>query len=211
MAFQSIKMQHFRNMAEQTFAFGRRNTLRGKNGSCKSTLKEAMAFVFAGTDSLGNKNPQHLISWDQPATEVMIQTDKAILTRRLTSKGAATIKLTRGDVTTPMSQQQIDTLIGGTDVFLSTLIPGYFFGLPPEKQQKVLTDLLPPTDRKKLGVKELPGSLAEALNELDKDEVIKAALGETLYEAFTRAKWAEWDDFRLRVSDYEIERYLEQA
>ena len=40
---------------------------------------------------------------------------------------------------------------------------------------------------------------------------MKAALGETLYEAFTRAKWEEWDDYRTHVSDYEIERYLEQA
>jgi glutamine synthetase len=41
--------------------------------------------------------------------------------------------------------------------------------------------------------------------------VIKGALGGVLYEAFTRAKWAEWDDYRLRVSDYETERYLETA
>jgi len=66
-------------------------------------------------------------------------------------------------------------------------------------------------DRVKLGVTELPGSLAEALTELENDEVIKSALGESAYEAFSRAKWAEWDDFRLRVSDYEIERYLETA
>ena len=60
-------------------------------------------------------------------------------------------------------------------------------------------------------MKELPGSLAESLNELAKDEVIKSALGEATYEAFNRAKWEEWDEFRLRVSDYEIERYLETA
>ncbi len=66
-------------------------------------------------------------------------------------------------------------------------------------------------ERAKLGIEELPGSLARALTELDKDEVIKSALGASTYEAFARAKWAEWDDFRLRVSDYEIERYLETA
>lgn len=66
-------------------------------------------------------------------------------------------------------------------------------------------------DRAKMGVQELPGSLAEALTELDKDEVIKSALGATTYEAFARAKWEEWDEFRMRVSDYEIERYLETA
>jgi glutamine synthetase len=66
-------------------------------------------------------------------------------------------------------------------------------------------------ERTKMGVRELPGSLAEALGELDQDEIIKSALGTTTYEAFARAKWEEWDEFRMRVSDYEIERYLETA
>ncbi|MCX6057644.1 MAG: glutamine synthetase family protein [Chloroflexi bacterium] len=65
------------------------------------------------------------------------------------------------------------------------------------------------TERTKLGVTELPGSLAEALGELEKDEVLKSALGPTLYEAYMRAKLEEWDEFRLRVTDYEIMKYLE--
>ena len=66
-------------------------------------------------------------------------------------------------------------------------------------------------ERTKLGVTELPGSLAEALGELAKDEVLKSALGTTLYEAYMRAKLEEWDEFRLRVTDYEITKYLETA
>jgi len=66
-------------------------------------------------------------------------------------------------------------------------------------------------ERTKLGVKELPGSLAEALTELEKDELLKSALGEMTCDAFLRAKWEEWDEFRLRVTDYEVERYLETA
>ena len=82
---------------------------------------------------------------------------------------------------------------------------------PPDPLNNVNLYHLTPKERRKLGVRELPGSLSEALTELDKDQVVKDALGGTLYEAFTRAKWAEWDDYRLRVSDYEIERYLELA
>jgi glutamine synthetase len=66
-------------------------------------------------------------------------------------------------------------------------------------------------EREKLGVTELPGSLREALMELEKNEVLKAALEPVTYEAYIRAKWEEWDEYRLRVSDYEIERYLETA
>ncbi len=82
---------------------------------------------------------------------------------------------------------------------------------PPAPLNNVNLYHLSPKERKKLGVRELPGSLAEALTELEKDEVVKAALGEMTYTSFAAAKWAEWDDFRTHVSDYEIERYLETA
>ena len=82
---------------------------------------------------------------------------------------------------------------------------------PPKPLNNVNLYHLDKKERKKLGIGELPGSLAEALTELEKDAVLKEALGPTMYEAFTRAKWEEWDDFRLRVTDYEIEKYLELA
>jgi glutamine synthetase len=82
---------------------------------------------------------------------------------------------------------------------------------PPAPLNNVNLYHLTKEERTKMGVGELPGSLAEALNELEKDEVLKTALGPTIYEAFVRAKWEEWDDFRLRVTDYEVERYLEIA
>jgi glutamine synthetase len=82
---------------------------------------------------------------------------------------------------------------------------------PPAALNNVNLYHLNKEERAKMGVGELPGSLAEALTELEKDSVLKAALGPSVYEAFARAKWEEWDDFRLRVTDYEIERYLEVA
>jgi glutamine synthetase len=63
----------------------------------------------------------------------------------------------------------------------------------------------------KRGIKQLPGSLAEALSELKQSEVIRSALGEYTYDAFNRAKQAEADEFRMRVMDWEIEYYLETA
>jgi glutamine synthetase len=66
-------------------------------------------------------------------------------------------------------------------------------------------------ERTKMGVGELPGSLAEALTALEGDSVVTSALGGTIYEGYMRAKWEEWDEFRLRVTDYEIHRYLETA
>ena len=66
-------------------------------------------------------------------------------------------------------------------------------------------------ERKAMGVKELPGSLAEALGELERDEILKRALGQTIYEGFVRARCSEWDEYRIHVTDWEVERYLEMA
>ena len=82
---------------------------------------------------------------------------------------------------------------------------------PPKPLNNVNLYHLDPKERKKMGVGELPGSLAEALTELAKDKVLVDALGPVAYEAFNRAKWEEWDEYRIHVTDYEIERYLETA
>jgi glutamine synthetase len=66
-------------------------------------------------------------------------------------------------------------------------------------------------ERKAKDIKELPSSLMEALENLDKDTVLKDALGEEIYTAFRRAKLEEWEDFRINVTDWEVEKYLESA
>ncbi len=82
---------------------------------------------------------------------------------------------------------------------------------PPAPLNNINLYHLTQEERRKMGVSELPGSLNEALDELEKDDVVKSALGEVTYEAFVRAKRQEWDDYRMRVTDFEIERYLETA
>lgn len=66
-------------------------------------------------------------------------------------------------------------------------------------------------ERTSMNIASLPGSLSEALRELEKDEVLQDALGPVTYEALTRAKWAEIDEYRMKVTDWEVERYLEVA
>ena len=66
-------------------------------------------------------------------------------------------------------------------------------------------------ERAEKDIAELPGSLAEALHLLEEDAVLQDALGESTYESFRRAKWAEVEEYRTRVTDWEVERYLEVA
>jgi len=65
-------------------------------------------------------------------------------------------------------------------------------------------------ERKKQRIDALPGSLAEALEALDKSLVAKAALGDHIYSEFLSAKKKEWDSFRTYVSSWEIDKYLER-
>ncbi len=55
----------------------------------------------------------------------------------------------------------------------------------------------------------LPGSLHEALEELEKDEVVQQALGPHVYQHFLEAKTIEWNEFRQQVTPWELKRYLE--
>ncbi len=65
-------------------------------------------------------------------------------------------------------------------------------------------------ERKKQRIDALPGSLAEALEYMDKSLVAKAALGEHIFKEFMTAKKKEWDSFRTYVSKWELDKYLER-
>ncbi len=61
---------------------------------------------------------------------------------------------------------------------------------------------------RKQGVRTLPGSLGEALTEFSSDEVIQAALGAHVCEWFLEAKRAEWNEYSIQVTPWELGRYL---
>jgi len=58
-------------------------------------------------------------------------------------------------------------------------------------------------------LKMLPGSLEQALEELEADTVIRHALGPHVYERFITAKRAEWSDYRIEVTSWELNKYLD--
>jgi glutamine synthetase len=59
------------------------------------------------------------------------------------------------------------------------------------------------------GITTLPSSLKEAIDEMENSKFMKEALGKHMFERYIEAKKAEWDDFRIHVTDWEINRYLE--
>jgi len=57
------------------------------------------------------------------------------------------------------------------------------------------------------GIGMLPQSLAEALAELRKDEIVQESLG-VIYNEFIELKDAEWKEYHRQISQWELDRYL---
>lgn len=70
--------------------------------------------------------------------------------------------------------------------------------------------LMDEAERKKAGITDLPDTLLAAVNDLDTDEVMKAALGSHMARTFVDAKRLEYQAYRQEVSQWELETYLEQ-
>jgi len=79
--------------------------------------------------------------------------------------------------------------------------------LPPPTEENVY--LLKQEEKLKRRIESLPGSLKEALEELERDEIIKSALG-SLAPKFLRLKHEEWQEYSHRVHEWERQKYLEE-
>jgi len=63
-------------------------------------------------------------------------------------------------------------------------------------------------EKRRLRIDDLPHNLEEACDELEKNDVITAALGEHITRNFLEAKRQEWRDYISQVSQWELDNYL---
>jgi glutamine synthetase len=67
---------------------------------------------------------------------------------------------------------------------------------------------LSPDERRAAGIGTLPGSLSESLDEMERSDLVREALGEHVFEWFLRNKRSEWERYRAQVTPFELDRYL---
>ena len=93
-------------------------------------------------------------------------------------------------------------------VMLAAGLAGIEEGLesPPPVEENVYH--MSEEERKKRGIGQLPGSLWEAIQLTEKSKLVREALGDHVFKAFIENKKIEWDNYRIRVTDYELTRYL---
>ncbi len=78
----------------------------------------------------------------------------------------------------------------------------------PAPQEEDVFHLSAP-EMAKRGIKTLPGSLKEAMDELKSDSVLQKALGSHVYDRLCERQTEDWDSFRTAVTDWELKRYFD--
>ena len=80
------------------------------------------------------------------------------------------------------------------------------YELPPEVVDNVHE--LTPSERQAAGIARLPETMAEALELMERSELVAEALGEHVFSWFLRNKRKEWDRYQHHVSRFELDTYL---
>jgi len=77
----------------------------------------------------------------------------------------------------------------------------------PEPMEKNLYHLAP-DERRRLGIEQLPATLGEAIELTAESELVLRTLGEHMFNRFVEIKRQEWEDYRVQVTQWELDRYL---
>jgi glutamine synthetase len=80
------------------------------------------------------------------------------------------------------------------------------YELPEEMRTNLYR--LSPDERRERGIISLPESLGEAIEELAGSELMQRALGEHIFPRYVELKRKEWDEYRVQISRWEMEKYL---
>ncbi|HWH43622.1 MAG TPA: glutamine synthetase family protein [Thermoleophilaceae bacterium] len=80
------------------------------------------------------------------------------------------------------------------------------YELPPQMERNLYD--LSEAERAELGVGNLPETLGEAIEEMAKSELVERALGSHTFGRYVDLKRKEWQDYRVQVTPWELERYL---
>jgi len=81
---------------------------------------------------------------------------------------------------------------------------GYKVAKPMDTNLYHLTD----AERKEKGIETLPDSLGHAISFTEKSEFVKKVLGNHIFPRFIELKKKEWDDYKIQVPQYELNKYL---
>jgi glutamine synthetase len=163
-------------------------------------LRHAKGFC-AITNPLVNSYKRLVPGYEAPTAIAWSERNRSPLVRVPTSRGATTrIELRMPDPSCNPYLALAAMLRAGLDGIEHNLDPG-----PPVNKNIYK---MSHRERRHLRIDELPGNLSEALDELEKSDLMRETLGDHIFDHFLAAKREEWDSYIRHVSPWEVERYL---
>jgi glutamine synthetase len=87
---------------------------------------------------------------------------------------------------------------------LEGIARGYELSAPMETNLYHLTA----EERRERGIVSLPETLGEAIDEFAASELMRRAFGDHIFENYVTLKRQEWDDYRVQLTEWELDRYL---
>jgi glutamine synthetase len=80
------------------------------------------------------------------------------------------------------------------------------YELPPPMEQNLYH--LTAEQRRERGIVALPETLGEAIDELAGSALARQALGPHIFDRYVELKRKEWDDYRVQLTPWELDKYL---
>lgn len=187
-----------------------KNVFFDPNGD-KGLSKDAYAFIAgilahvkgmsAITNPLVNSYKRLVPGYEAPCYLAWSASNRSALIRIPAARGQSTrVELRCPDPSTNPYLTLAVCLAAGLDGIEKGMVP------PAEITDNIFA--MDAKTREAHGIESLPGSLYEALTELKKDKVICDTLGEHVLSQYIAGKEKEWDEYRTRVSNWEIEKYI---
>ncbi|MBE3135503.1 MAG: type I glutamate--ammonia ligase [Acidobacteria bacterium] len=163
-------------------------------------LKHARGFC-AITNPLVNSYKRLVPGYEAPTNIAWSEQNRSPLVRVPATRGVATrIELRMPDPSCNPYLALAVMLRAGLDGIDKRIDPG-----PPINKNIYK---MSHRERRRYRIDELPGNLAEALDELEKNTLVLETLGDHIVKHFVEAKRDEWFEYIKHVSPWEVDRYL---
>lgn len=157
--------------------------------------------MSAVTNPLVNSYKRLVSGYEAPVYIAWSASNRSPLIRVPASRGAGTrIELRNPDPSANPYLALALCLAAGLDGIRRKLTP------PPSIQANLFE--MTEEEREQNGVRQLPATLREAVRAMKRDNLIKETLGDHIFSKYIEHKNDEWEEYTVRVTDWEIDRYL---
>ena len=157
--------------------------------------------MSAVTNPLVNSYKRLVSGYEAPVYVAWSASNRSPLVRVPASRGMSTrLELRNPDPSANPYLTLALCLAAGLDGIRRELTP------PPAVEENLFE--IDEDERERLGIAHLPSNLKEAVRAMKADPLIRDTLGEHIFTRYVQHKSEEWDEYKVRVTPWELDRYL---